>query len=89
MMTDQDLSKTVPAKKKKKQPFWLIYVALLLAGILLLADAYNFTQLARWTARLGIALVFSAIALTVGNGRTVGYVATAIIWAAVVISYFV
>jgi hypothetical protein len=89
MMTDQDLSKTVPAKRKKKQPFWLIYVALLLAGILLLADAYNLTQLSRWTARLGISLVFSAIALIVGNGRTVGYMAVAIIWIAVAVSYFV
>jgi len=34
-----------------KQPYWVVYIALLLAGILLLADAYDMPQLSRWTAR--------------------------------------
>jgi hypothetical protein len=87
-MTDQQ-PQTVPVKKKRKQPFWLIYTALLLAGAILLADAYDFTQLARWTARLGVSLVFSAIALIIGNGRSAGFVAAAIIWLAVIATIFV
>ncbi|MEW6412829.1 MAG: hypothetical protein AB1483_10200 [Candidatus Zixiibacteriota bacterium] len=78
-------SKTVSTKKK--QPMWLVYVALLLGGAILLADAYNVTQLDRWTARLGLSLVYTALALFVGNGRTVGFVAVAIVWLAVIASY--
>jgi hypothetical protein len=76
-------------EKKKKQPYWLLYISILLAGILLLADAANYAPLERLTARLGIALVLSAIALVIGNGRQVGYWATGIIWAAVIITFFV
>jgi len=87
MIDPQKDQKTV--KPKKKQPWWLVYVSLLLSGVLLLADAYNVTQLQRWTARLGVALVFSAIALLWPGGKTPGKIAVAVIWIAVVISYFV
>ena len=73
----------------KKQRWWLVYLSLLLAGLLLLADAYSLTQLHRWTARLGIALVYSAVCLFAGRGRLVGYIAAAIIWLAVVTTLFV
>ncbi len=86
-MMPEDDQKTVPAKKKKPQPLWLVYIALLLGGAILIADAYNVTTLNRWTARLGVSLVFSAIALIVGNGRTAGFVAVVIIWLAVIASY--
>ena len=86
----KDEEQTVPAKpKKRKQPLWLIYIALLLSGLLLLADAYNFSHLNRWTGRFGLALVFSAVALVVGNGRTAGFVAVGILWVAVIASYLV
>ena len=71
----------------KAEPNWLIYLALLLAGILLLAEAFNIYQLTRWTARLGIGLVFSAVAMFVANGRWAGNVAIVIIWLAVVVAY--
>lgn len=76
-------------EKKRKQPYWLLYISILLAGILLLADAANYAPLERLTARLGIALVLSALALVIGNGRQVGYWATGIIWGAVIITFFV
>ena len=86
-MTTDSQEKTV--KPKKKEPFWLIYIALLLAGVLLLADAYAIAHLSRWTAKFGIALVFSAIAFIVANGRKSGIIAVAIVWIALVASYII
>ena len=79
-MTEAKTGKT-PSKKM----VWLVYAALVLAGILFVADAFNISHLGRWTARVGIALLFSAFALIVGNGRTTGYIATAIIWLPLVV----
>ena len=80
-------SPETPKKTKKKPPYWLIYVALLLGGLLLLADAFGLSTLQKWTARLGIALVYSALALVVGNGRAPGYIAAVIVWLCVLITY--
>ncbi|MCB2201870.1 hypothetical protein KQH51_03645 [bacterium] len=79
--------KTVP--KKKKQPMWLLYGALIIGGLLFLAEAVGMAPLQRSTARIGLALLYSALALIVGNGRTVGYVATAIVCLSALIVYFV
>lgn len=73
--------------RKKTPPYWLIYGALILSGILLLADAYSVSSLRRWTARLGIAMLYTAVSLIVGNGRTVGFVATGIVWLALILTY--
>jgi hypothetical protein len=74
-MTDPD------NKQPPKNPgTWLIYLAIILAGLLFLAEAFQFTHLNRWTARVGIALLYSAFALLVGNGRRSGYIAMVIIW---------
>ena len=86
-MTTDSPEKTV--KPKKKEPLWLIYIALLLAGLLLLADAYSVAHLSRWTAKFGMALVFSAIAFIVANGRKSGMIAVAIVWIALIASYIV
>lgn len=67
---------------------WLIYAAMFLGGLLLLADSFGMDSLNRWTARLGIALLFTAVALVVGNGRQAGYIATGIVWLAVIATYF-
>ena len=79
--------KEKPEKTVKKQPYWLIYVALLLGGLLLLAHAFELSTLQKWTARLGIALVYSALALVVGNGRAPGYIAVVIVWLCVLLTY--
>lgn len=79
------MTETAPGRKSSKKKTWLIYTALILAGVLFLADAFNISHLDRWTARLGIALLFSAFALIVGNGKKIGYTATAIIWLPLVI----
>ena len=71
----------------QSEPYWLVYIALVLAGIMLLADAYYIAQLSKWTARIGIALIYSAIAMFVGNGRWPGHLAVVIVWLAVIITY--
>lgn len=78
-----------PAKVEPRQSLWLVYVSLVIAGIMFLGDAYGLAQMDRWTARIGIALVWSAATLLIGNGRPVGYVATTITWVAVVLIWFV
>lgn len=72
----------------KNKYFWLVYLALLLGGGILIAQSIDYAPLIKWTAKLGIALLFSAFALLMGNGRKVGYVATSIIWIVIIISYF-
>ena len=78
-----------PAEASPRQSLWLVYMSLIIAGIVFLGDAYGLAQMDRWTARIGIALVWSAITLLIGNGRAVGYVAATITWAAVVLIWFV
>lgn len=73
--------------KKKKQPYWLIYISLVVSGLLLIADAYNVTSLSKWTAQLGVTLLVSVGSLLIGNGRTAGYVAAAAIWIAVIAAW--
>ena len=72
----------------KGRLLWLIYAALILAGIILIGDAFDIRLITKLTARLGVALVFSAVALLVGKNRPHGIIATAIIWVAVIITFF-
>ena len=73
----------------RKQPYWLVYFSLLLAGLLLLADAFGFAYLQRWTVKLGIVLIYSALSLFIGNGRAAGFIAAAVVWLAVLATFFV
>lgn len=70
----------------KKPYYWLIYVAALVAGALLLADAAGYAPLRKLTARFGIALLYSAFALLVGAGRPSGIIATVLVWIAVILT---
>lgn len=81
--------KTVPDKSGKKFPGWLLYVSLLLSGILFLAEAAHIYTLQRIPAKLALALIFSAVALIVGNGRSIGYIAAGIVWLTVIVLFFV
>ena len=86
MDTIQIAEQKIP-KPKVRQPYWLIYLSLLLAGALLVAQAYDIAELQKWTARIGIALIFSMMALLVGNGRWAGFFAASVIWIAVLVTY--
>jgi hypothetical protein len=77
------------AGKKPQQPYWLIYLAILLAGLLMLGQALHYYQIQRVPAKLALGLLYSAFALFVGNGRPSGFIGTAIIWAAIIISFLV
>ena len=81
----QSSSKSAAAPSGRKHE-WLMWVALALAGIMLLADAYNWNQLDKWTARLGITLVYSAFALLLTGGKTVGYLSSGIVAVAVLLT---
>ena len=69
--------------------YWLIYISLLLSGLLLVADAYSIHPLHKWTAKLGIALIFSALALVIGNGRKEGFVSIGIIIISVIATFVI
>jgi len=73
----------------RKQPVWLIYFSLLVAGLLLLGDALNIPHFHRWTLKLGVALVYSAVCLFIGNGRKAGFIAVILVWLAVIATLFI
>ncbi len=70
------------------QHYWIAYIGLFLAGLILLADAYNMTLLNRWTARVGIALIYTAFALVTAKGRVSGTIGSVVIWVAVLLTIF-
>jgi len=73
----------------QKPYYWLIYIAALLAGLLLIADAVNFRPVAKITARLGVALLYTAFSFIVGSGRATAIIGTIMVWLAVLITFFV
>ena len=47
-----------PVVSPMARPWWLLYLTLLAAGVILLADAYQLAHLHRWTAKLGVGLIY-------------------------------
>jgi hypothetical protein len=74
---------------KSQNAMGLFYASLIIAGLLLLGKAYAFAGLHRWTAQVGIVLVWSAIALLAGNGRWGGFAGTAVVWLAVIVVWVI
>ena len=86
--TDSDTPQPNAVKAKARKPLhWMIYIAALLAGILLLADAANIEAGTRVTARLGIGLVYTAFAFIVGGARPSVYIGTTLLWLAIVLTF--
>jgi len=73
----------------KPQPYWLIYCSLVISGIFLLGSEYHLFALDRWGARTGIGLIFIVFALIVGNGRSAGIFAAAIMIICLAIKMFI
>ncbi len=73
----------------KKQPYWVIYLGILIAGLIMLAEAAHYRPGQRLTAKLAAALLYSALALWVGENKPHGYIGVAIVWAVVIISLLV
>lgn len=77
------------AVAKPEEPYWLVYLALFLAGLLMLAEAIQYYPATRWTAKLAATLLFSAFALWVANGKFPGKLAVAIVWLAAAASWVI
>ena len=84
-MTEKSTS--VPNRTSSRQPYWMLYVAGLFGGIILLADALGFVPLQRVTTRLAIALIYSTFVLMIGKGKKLSYAAAVLIWAAVIATF--
>jgi len=69
------------------RPWWILYLSLLVAGLLLIADGFHVAHLHRWTAKLGIALAYSAFVLFVGEGRTLAVVSAGLVCSAVLATF--
>lgn len=72
-----------------KQPYWIIYLGLLLAGILMLSQAAGYHPMQKISAKLSLGLLYSAVALYVGNGRAPGYIGTVVVWGAILVSFLI
>ena len=75
-------------KSKPTKLIWLIYIALLISGIVLIGDALNVSAISKLTTRLGVGLLFSALALIFGKNRPHGIIAVGIVWVAIIITFF-
>ncbi|MBU8933125.1 MAG: hypothetical protein KOO62_03870 [candidate division Zixibacteria bacterium] len=73
--------------KGTKGAFWMIYLGLAVAAIVLLGDGLSISHLERWTARIGIALLFTVLFLLVCRNMTRAITASAIIWLAVIATF--
>ena len=72
-----------------KKYYWLIYLAVLVAGVLLIADAVHFRPIVKIPARLGIALIYSALAFMAAGSKAPAIIGTILVWAAVLLMFFV
>ncbi len=72
----------------KKNLNWLIYLSLIISGLLLLADAFDVTYFNRWTAKLGISLLFTAFSFIIGAGQKKTPIAVGILWGSILSMYF-
>lgn len=79
MNTNATIDNKKPAETRR-QPYWLIYGAILLSGLLMLSEAVAYVPGQKITAKLATALIYSALALLVANGRKAGIWAAVIVW---------
>jgi hypothetical protein len=84
--TSKGASGTAAKPVAKKRSSWIMYVALILAGLILIAEAFGLATLNRWTAKIGIALLYTALAYLVGQDRVVATIGVVIVWAAVILT---
>jgi RsiW-degrading membrane proteinase PrsW (M82 family) len=77
------------AKAKKAEPWWLLYVAALLGGLLFLSEAIHYYPLMKISAKLGIALIYSAFALLLAGQKRPAIAAAVLIWLAVIGTFLV
>ena len=75
-------------KRLRGKPYyWLIYIAAILSGLLLLADAAAYGPATKITARLGIAILYTAFALWLGRSCPTAWIGTILVWTAVLLTF--
>lgn len=52
-----------PPVKSSKATYWMIYLGLLVAAIVLIGDGLSISHLERWTGRVGIGVLFMTLVL--------------------------
>lgn len=67
------------AAQKSTEPYWLVYIALVLSGIILLGHTFHVAELTRWTSKVGIAMIYSAFALFMAKGTTPGWLSALLV----------
>jgi len=73
---------------KKESLLWLVVLGFAVAGIVLLTHAFHIHFMSKLTVRLGAALLFSAIALMAGKDKPAAIISIAVVWLAVIITFF-
>lgn len=81
-------SATSNGRSRKHPHYWLIYSAALLAGLLLLADALQYSAATRLPAKFGIGLVYAALAFMIGGNRPSAIIGTVLLWVAIVLTFW-
>lgn len=75
------------SKAKKKQPYWMIYVAALFGGVIMLSDALGFAPMQKITVKLGVALIYSAFILLTSKAQKIAITAACIVWLSVIATF--
>jgi hypothetical protein len=75
------------SKAKKKQPYWMIYVAALFGGVIMLSDAFSFAKMQKDTLKVGLALILSALFMLSTKAQKIAITAVCIIWLSVIATW--
>jgi len=85
--TETNNSKT--KEPVKKSSLWMIYTGIFVSAIILLGDGMALTHLNKWTAKVGIALLFTVFFMLVCKNQTKAIIASLIIWIAVIATFVI
>ena len=85
-METKDQPDTTPTPQPGQSQIPL-YLGLLGSAFMLLGQTFGVLYMWRGPARIGFALLFTALILGTAKGRNLGYFAVAILWAALVVSF--
>jgi len=67
----------------------MIYTSIFVSAVILLGDGMALTHLNKWTAKVGIALLFTVFFMLVCKNQTKAIIASLIIWIAVIATFVI
>jgi len=85
--TETNNSKT--KEPVKRSTYWMIYTSIFVSAVILLGDGMALTHLNKWTAKVGIALLFTVFFMLVCKNQTKAIIASLIIWIAVIATFVI